>query len=212
MADFCMPSLGADMRTGTLVEWKVKPGDRLQNGDIIADVETDKGIMEIEVFEDCVVDEILLAPNTEVPVGTVMARIHSDRGAGKAPIATPEPAKKEQPPIPPPEPIPGPAKVTAEPEHLRASPLARKLATELGVDLNQIQGTGPEGAIQKADVEQAAALKAKSVKPVAVPLPRRLNCRQRRSNQQRRLISRSGCGGRSPLPCPVPIVIFPTTI
>ncbi len=159
------------MRTGTLVEWKVKPGDRLQNGDIIADVETDKGIMEIEVFEDCVVDEILLTPNTEVPVGTVMARIHSDRGAVKEPIAVPAPATAEQPVIPPPseKATPRSEMVKAEEERLRASPLARKLANELGVDLNQIQGTGTDGAIQKADVEQAAALKAKSVKPAAVP-------------------------------------------
>jgi pyruvate dehydrogenase E2 component (dihydrolipoamide acetyltransferase) len=171
MADFCMPSLGADMRTGTLVAWKVKPGDRLQNGDIIADVETDKGIMEIEVFEDCVVDEILLKPNTEVPVGTVMAKIHSDRVAVKAPIAAAEIAKPEQPAIPPPseKAPPGRERVKAEAERLRVSPLARKLATELEVDLSQIQGTGPDGTIQKADVEQAAALKAKSVKPVAVP-------------------------------------------
>ena len=60
MADFCMPSLGADMRTGTLVEWHVKQGDRLKRGDIIADVETDKGIMEIEIFMDGIVEELLL--------------------------------------------------------------------------------------------------------------------------------------------------------
>lgn len=160
MADFCMPSLGADMRTGTLVEWKVKPGDHLKRGDIIADVETDKGIMEIEVFEDCVIDELLLNPDTEVPVGTVMARIHAVGVKTPVTDAVSESLKVEQPPIPSPiqEASPVPETVTARPERLRISPLARKLAAELGVDLAKIQGTGPDGVIQKADIEQAAAL------------------------------------------------------
>lgn len=149
MADFCMPSLGADMRTGTLVEWKVKPGDTLKRGDTIADVETDKGIMEIEVFQDCIVDEILLEPNTEVPVGTVMAKIHSPEVAEPEVVAVQSTTEEKQP---------------AKEERLRVSPLARKLASELGVDLSQVKGEGANGAIQKADVE-AAALKAQTVKP-----------------------------------------------
>jgi pyruvate dehydrogenase E2 component (dihydrolipoamide acetyltransferase) len=133
MADFCMPSLGADMKTGTLVQWHVKPGDRLQKGDIIADVETDKGIMEIEVFDDCLVGELLLEPNTEVPVGTVMAKIDLE--------------------------------ITPEAKRLRVSPLARKLAAELGVDLTQVQGTGPKGAIQEQDVREFAATSTVKEKP-----------------------------------------------
>jgi pyruvate dehydrogenase E2 component (dihydrolipoamide acetyltransferase) len=164
MADFCMPSLGADMKTGTLVEWKVKPGDRLERGDIIADVETDKGIMEIEVFQDCIIDEILLEPNTEVPVGTVMAKIRSPEEVAVQPTKV-----EELPSIPAAEKVPTKevplVAAPAPEERLRVSPLARKLAAELGVDLSQVKG-GANGAIQKVDVEAAAALQAKVAKPV----------------------------------------------
>ncbi|BAZ39297.1 PdhC protein [Calothrix sp. NIES-4101] len=170
MADFCMPSLGADMRTGTLVEWKVKPGDRLKRGDTIADVETDKGIMEIEVFQDCIIDEILLEANTEVPVGTVMAKIHS-------PAEVVEPAKVEElPSIPVIEKVPLVAAQLPE-ERLRVSPVARKLATELGVDLSQIKGGGENGAIQKVDVE-AAALQARVAQPLVEQPEEKINIPQ----------------------------------
>jgi len=175
MADFCMPSLGADMKTGTLVEWHVKPGDRLKRGDIIADVETDKGIMEIEVFEDCVVDELLLKPDTEVPVGTVMAKIHSEvaKEVTEAKVPIRETAKEKQ-SI---EPTQSPAKTTAtstpttaDSKRLRVSPIARQLAAELGIDLARVTGTGAEGAIQARDVRQAAALMEQAEKP-AIELP-----------------------------------------
>ncbi|GAB4383406.1 MAG: pyruvate dehydrogenase complex dihydrolipoamide acetyltransferase [Elainellaceae cyanobacterium] len=168
MADFCMPSLGADMKTGTLVEWHVKPGDRLQRGDIIADVETDKGIMEIEVFEDCVVDEILLERGTEVPVGTAMAKIHSE--TAKEILRETIPAQEltaEKPPSEETQPAEPPAVVTqtTDGKRLRASPIARRLAAELAVDLNQVRGTGPEGAIQEQDVKDAATSLGKTAKP-----------------------------------------------
>jgi pyruvate dehydrogenase E2 component (dihydrolipoamide acetyltransferase) len=151
------------MRTGTLVAWKVKPGDHLKYGDIIADVETDKGIMEIEVFENCIVEELLLEPDTKVPVGTPMARLKSEDGVEKATIAvtdreTPSPLPKIEAPT-----IPVPA--LPQEERLRVSPLARKLATELGVDLTQVKGTGADGAIHQIDVEAAA----KAVKPAPTP-------------------------------------------
>ena len=75
MSDFKMPSLGADMDDGTLATWKVKPGDHVKRGDIIADVETAKGIIEIEVFEDGVIDALLIEAGKTVPVGEVIARI-----------------------------------------------------------------------------------------------------------------------------------------
>jgi pyruvate dehydrogenase E2 component (dihydrolipoamide acetyltransferase) len=175
MADFCMPSLGADMKTGTLVEWHVKPGDRLQRGDIIADVETDKGIMEIEVFEDCIVDELLLSPNTEVPVGTVMAKIHTvlPKAAAPTPEPSPEPPAVEASPPAATTPTVLPPAIAPAPR-LRVSPLARKLAAELGVDLHQIKGTGPEGAIQELDVREAAdasPLQVEAPLPPPSPLP-----------------------------------------
>lgn len=126
MGDFRMPSLGADMREGTLLEWKVKPGDRVKRGDIIAEVATDKGDIEIEVFEDGVVTEILVEPGREVPVGKVLARID---GGGVAP---------------------------STPERVRATPAARRLAEERGIALAVVRGTGPEGAVTREDVERAA--------------------------------------------------------
>ncbi|MBD2464747.1 E3 binding domain-containing protein [Oscillatoria sp. FACHB-1407] len=156
MADFCMPSLGADMKTGTLVTWHVKPGDRLQPGDIIADVETDKGIMEIEVFEDTIVDELVLEPGTKVPVGTVMVRVHSETVTEMAKVTVPsqEPSPQQLKEKPSGEvALPLTPSITSissgNGKRLRASPIARRLAAQLGVDLNQIQGTGPEGAIQE---------------------------------------------------------------
>ena len=130
-----MPSLGADMEAGTLVQWLKQPGDTLARGDIIAIVDTEKGAIEIEVFEDGVLDRTLVAPGQKVPVGTVLATI---RGAGEAasPVA--------------------PAIAMARPA-LRASPAARKAAEGLKVDLASVSGTGPGGSITREDVERAAS-------------------------------------------------------
>jgi pyruvate dehydrogenase E2 component (dihydrolipoamide acetyltransferase) len=87
-----MPSLGADMEEGTLVAWNVKPGDRVKRGDIIAVVETDKGAFDTESYEEGVVEKLLVAPGTKVPVGTPLALLRGD-GAPAAPApATPPPA------------------------------------------------------------------------------------------------------------------------
>lgn len=171
MADFCMPSLGADMRTGTLVEWKVKPGDRLKRGDIIADVETDKGIMEIEVFEDIIVDELLTEPNTEVPVGTVMAKIHPQAVTEPEVVTAGRTTESKQPPIQPIEETPIVPTAAKEAEkRLPVSPLARRLADELGVDLSDVRSHAPDGIIQRVDVEQAAAALQTQAKPVEVEI------------------------------------------
>jgi pyruvate dehydrogenase E2 component (dihydrolipoamide acetyltransferase) len=133
MGDFRMPSLGADMEAGTLVEWLKRPGDAVKRGDIIAIVDTQKGAIEIEVFEDGVFEEIRVKTGEKVPVGTVLATI---RGA------EPEPAPS------------APSRVT---------PLARKVAADLGVDVSRIVGTGADGAVTREDVERAA--------PAARPAP-----------------------------------------
>lgn len=166
MADFCMPSLGADMRTGTLVEWHVKQGDRLKRGDIIADVETDKGIMEIEIFMDGIVEELLLEKGTKVPVGTVMAKILTEETAKVevVPVTSAAPTITTPPEIPKEIPLATPTPAITKQERLRISPMARKLATELGIDLSKVQGTGADGAIQQIDIERAAA---SQVQPVA---------------------------------------------
>ncbi len=162
MSDFLMPSLGADMEKGKVVEWVKKPGDRVARGDIVAVVETQKGAFEIEVFEDGVMAEILVPVGSVVPVGTVLARIG---GAGAAvkpmptaptpPKITAAPAARKPEAVPPspraPEKVPPPAG-----ERLRISPAAARRALELGVDVRHLQGSGPQGAIGVADVEAAA--------------------------------------------------------
>jgi pyruvate dehydrogenase E2 component (dihydrolipoamide acetyltransferase) len=152
MAEFLMPSLGADMEAGTLVEWLVKPGDAVKRGDIVAVVETQKGAIEIEIFEPGVVDRLLVEPGTEVPVGTVLAEV---RGAGEGREAAPR--RRREPPAPAVPETPRP--VAAAPDALRprASPLARRRAEALGLDLEAVRGSGPGGAVTVEDVERAAA-------------------------------------------------------
>jgi len=149
-----MPSLGADMEAGTLVEWLVKPGDKVKRGDIIAVVETQKGAIEIEVFTPGQVEEILVAPDTKVPVGTPLARI---RGEAEA-VAPQAPAA----PIAPAPMISGvsetaPLAIPGVPGQKRVSPAARRLAQMRGFDLSTIIGSGPGGAIVLADVERSLA-------------------------------------------------------
>src|SRR5512146_686439 len=94
MADFRMPSLGADMEAGTLVEWRVKPGDAVKRGDIVAVVDTNKGAIDIEIWETGTVEEIRVDVGTKVPVGTVLAVVRGAREAAgaPAPAALPPPA------------------------------------------------------------------------------------------------------------------------
>ena len=172
-----MPSLGADMDAGTLVEWKVKSGDPVKRGDIIAAVETAKGVIEIECFEDGILDQIFYQPGQEVPVGQVLATISSPEEFGKAkpapePQKTAEPVKIEKIPEMVMAEAARPAAVNVAQEmktatvppptdggRVRISPLASRMAIELGVDLRQVKGTGPGGAIQKSDIERAAQAK-----------------------------------------------------
>jgi len=180
MAEFLMPSLGADMEAGTLVEWLVKPGDKVKRGDIIAVVETQKGAIEIETFLVGQVERILVDLNAKVPVGTPLAQIRTEGEAlpspaaappvgvppAAAPIAVPSvaapsvaPASIIAPPAPaaaPPPPVraPLPPPVIPAGVAILASPAARRLAQERGVALATAKGTGPAGAIVYADVEK----------------------------------------------------------
>ena len=156
MAEFHMPSLGADMVAGILVDWNVKTGDRVKRGDIIALVETDKGLIEVEVFEDGVVETIHVEPGTRVPVGAALAFISPEGAAAVPPVAVPHPTVLPPPSAPPVAAAPPPSPAAPPGERLMVSPSARKLAQELGVDLGQLMGTGPHGAIQRDDVEKAA--------------------------------------------------------
>ena len=168
ITEFRMPSLGADMEFGTLVEWRVKAGDRVRRGQVIAEVETQKGVFEIEVYGDGVVDELIATPGTKARVAEALARIRADSTVGP-PAPSPATATTVQPPaIPPPVPTappPAPPVTPAPPvppsapalRTPRASPLARRIAAEMGVDLTSVQGTGAGGVITKADIERIAS-------------------------------------------------------
>jgi pyruvate dehydrogenase E2 component (dihydrolipoamide acetyltransferase) len=150
--EFKMPSLGADMEHGILVEWMVKPGDVVKRGDIVAVVETDKGAIDVEIFEDGVIEELVVPVDTDVPVGTVLARLRTGE-PGAAPVAGDKPSVT--PPAPPPAPTPVAPTPQAAASRKKIAPRARKRASELGVDLNAIEGTGPDGSVTTEDVERA---------------------------------------------------------
>jgi pyruvate dehydrogenase E2 component (dihydrolipoamide acetyltransferase) len=136
-----MPSLGADMEKARMGVWLVEPGDRVKRGQVIAEVETDKGIIEIEVYEDGVVDRIIVESGREVPVGEVLAMIRAEGApAGPAVLQAPPAARAA--------------------ERIRISPAARRKAEELGVDISTLKGTGPDGSITLADVESGQRAKA----------------------------------------------------
>lgn len=182
MSEFKMPSLGADMESAVLMEWKVKEGDHVTKGQVIAEVETSKGVIEIEVFETGVVEKILVEEETECAVGTPLAVIVPEGGrsegavAETAPEAEAVPSKSEpekavspeevaavEPEI---EEVPSPTEPSEEPaaaeteERIKASPAARRKARELGVDLAALSSTS--GVIQLGDVESAAKTPAKA--------------------------------------------------
>jgi pyruvate dehydrogenase E2 component (dihydrolipoamide acetyltransferase) len=147
-----MPALGADMTHGTLMEWLVKPGDAVKRGDIVAVVDTAKAEIDVEIFEDGVIEQLIVPEGTRVPVGTVLAEVRAEAAAAAGP------------------PVAAVASLAAE--RLRVTPVARRMAAELGVDLAAIRGTGPHGAIGKDDVERAAAGVAAAPAPPEPVAPR----------------------------------------
>jgi pyruvate dehydrogenase E2 component (dihydrolipoamide acetyltransferase) len=162
VVEFRMPSLGADMEAGTLVEWLVKPGDQVKRGDIVAVVETQKGAIEIEIFETGRVEQILVDLDSKVPVGTPLARIgtglEAEAGAAAAAPVVPAPtAPAAAPSAPPAAPAIAPASPTmpAAARRVRVSPAARSLAQTHGFDPATLTGSGPAGVIVRADVERA---------------------------------------------------------
>lgn len=193
MTEFLMPSLGADMEAGTLVEWRKKPGDLLKSGDIIAEVETQKGLIEIEVFEAGILENYLISEGDKVPVGTPMATIRPEGTTAQPakkiteqeptlhPIQEKETAAKSELPVSeesisekaPSKEIsseekhtqrkPSEDKPSEEKARIKISPLARRIAEMNKIDLNTIVGTGEDGAITKADVEKGMAAQEKAI-------------------------------------------------
>ncbi|ODS99664.1 MAG: pyruvate dehydrogenase complex dihydrolipoamide acetyltransferase [Erythrobacter sp. SCN 62-14] len=155
-----MPALSPTMEEGTLARWLVKVGDTIQSGDIMAEIETDKATMEFEAVDEGVLTEILIEAGTDnVKVGTVIARLAMEGEESAPPPAPPsEPAQTAPPPAPAAE---GPA----------ATPTARKLAEQNGIDLASLTGTGPKGKITKEDVEAAIAAGGGAPAPTPSPAP-----------------------------------------
>ncbi|WP_194953288.1 pyruvate dehydrogenase complex dihydrolipoamide acetyltransferase [Sphingopyxis solisilvae] len=192
-----MPALSPTMEEGTLAKWLVKEGDEVKSGDLLAEIETDKATMEFEAIDEGVVSQILVAEGTDgVKVGTVIAVITGEgenAGAKAAPVAAaPATAAKEEAPTSQPvraEPVEAPSSASAaeakkdgpstssgqteKGDRIKASPLAKRLAAEQGIDLKALTGTGPGGRIVKADLESApkgAAAPAAASAPAA-PAP-----------------------------------------
>ena len=195
MGEFCMPSLGADMDEGTLLEWLVAPGDPVRRGDIVAVIDTEKSDIEVEVFEDGVIGELLVEVGTTVPVGTPLARIDGATDGGRRAAPRPSPPKRAPQPVVPAEGPPRGVATTARTAGRVLSPIVRHLADERHVDLHHLSGTGPGGVITRHDVEAAARTGPGGV---AAPVERRptlatpANGRTRSSPYARRLAAERG--------------------
>lgn len=160
--DIKMPALSPTMEEGTLAKWLVKEGDTVKAGDLMAEIETDKATMEFEAVDEGVIAKILIAEGTDgVKVGTVIA-VLAGEGEDASSVAAPKAeapkaaeAPKEEPKAAAPA-APAPAAApAASGDRVKASPLARRIAAEKGVDLGGVSGSGPNGRIIKADVEGA---------------------------------------------------------
>jgi pyruvate dehydrogenase E2 component (dihydrolipoamide acetyltransferase) len=178
MTDVLMPALSPTMEEGALAKWHVKVGDKVSSGDVIAEIETDKATMEVEAVDEGVVEALLVPEGTEgVKVNTVIARLKGEGGVDVAPAAPPQSPRIESGATAPPRAAPNPpppagevarsagggapqaqpqkaaALTSARGPRIFASPLARRIAEQAGVDLSRLQGSGPHGRIIRRDVE-----------------------------------------------------------
>ena len=180
-----MPALSPTMEEGKLAKWLVKEGDTVSSGDIMAEIETDKATMEFEAVDEGVIGKIAVPEGTEgVRVGTVIALLAeegedasalADADVSAAPASAPA-AKEEEAAAPAssapaPSPSPAPAAAKSDDSRIKASPLARRIAADKGLDLATIKGSGPNGRIVKADVENAVPGKAEAPAAAAAPAP-----------------------------------------
>src|SRR5216683_6145058 len=178
MSDVNMPKLSDTMEEGTIVEWKKKSGDEVKTGDVLAEVESDKATFDLEAESGGVLS-ILVEQGVPAKIGAPIARIGEASAApakekAKVPPAAAKPKQAEVPP-----PGPPPSAATSPPagkqdtsqaevnqsedgEHVKASPLARRIAAEMGVDIASLKGSGPEGRIVKEDVLAAGGSRAKA--------------------------------------------------
>ena len=166
MNQITMPKLSDTMLEGTLIKWHKKAGDKITVGDVIADVETDKATMEMEAFDDGIITEILIPEGGVVKVGQPIANIE---GGKKSAVKSTAPAATSATAPAATLAAPSKPKPTARTDgsRIKASPLAKKIALERGLDLSGIQGTGPGGRIVVADVPANAVAQGRSAAPAA---------------------------------------------
>src|SRR4051794_8692982 len=167
MSDVVMPRLSDSMEEGTILKWLKAPGDMVARGEELAEIETDKATMTYEADSDGVL-EIVAAEGETLPIGAVIARIGGGGGANGAPTTAPEAAPTPVPAPAPPEPPPVTPSAGAR---VKASPLARRIAKERGIDISSLQGSGPGGRIVKADVEGTASTTQAQPAPAPAPPP-----------------------------------------
>ena len=179
--EILMPALSPTMEEGTLSKWLVKEGDTVSSGDLLAEIETDKATMEFEAVDEGVIGKIMVAEGTEgVKVNAVIAVLLEDgesagdiSASAAAPAAAPAPvAQAAAPAVVAPTPAPA-APAAKDGNRVFASPLARRIAADKGVDLTNMTGSGPRGRIVKADVEGASAAPAavSAAAPTAAAMP-----------------------------------------
>src|SRR5438132_1532110 len=192
MSEITMPRLSDTMQEGTIARWLKKPGDEIKKGDILAEIETDKATMDLEAYEAGTLQQIMVQEGETVPIGQPVAVIGSGAaipqpsqpapakagadGAGAAPAPTPvESSTKAETSTQSKEPA---IIESGEREAIKASPLARRMAEEHGIDLSQVHGTGPGGRVVRDDIEDvleqrgappAPAAPAATTRPAAPP-------------------------------------------
>ncbi len=169
--EILMPALSPTMEEGTLAKWLVKEGDTVESGDVIAEIETDKATMEFEAVDEGTIGKILIAEGTaDVKVNTPIAVLLEEgesaaditASEATAPVAQASADTEAAPAGAPEKSAPPPIAVSSDASRVFASPLARRIAADKGIDLSQITGSGPRGRIVKADVEGASASPAQA--------------------------------------------------
>ena len=173
--EILMPALSPTMEEGTLAKWLVKEGDEVKSGDIIAEIETDKATMEFEAADEGVMGKILIAAGTEgvkvnTPIAVLLGDGESASDVAAAPAAKAEAPKAAEPAAASPAAAaPAPAAPAKDGNRVFASPLARRIAADKGIDLTTMTGSGPHGRIVKADVEGATAAPKAATPAAAAP-------------------------------------------
>ena len=177
MIRFELPALGADMDSGTLLEWRIKPGERVHRGQVVAVVDTSKAAVDVEIWSEGVVDELAVQPGQKILVGTLLATLHPPEEATVLPVAAtaarsaaaPDalagaPARAPEPTLRAPTDAAQPAATASRRRWV--SPAARRRAQALAIDVEVLTGSGAQGSITIADVEAAANVRTATATPV----------------------------------------------